>query len=727
MNSGEKPSTDSQAAEAAQPPRSVAPGAPHRLSRLLAPRSVALVGASARAGSVGNMMVRTLLSCGFPGQVHPVNPRYDEIESLPCRAALGELDAPPDLVVAGVGGERIEAVLDQAIAVGAGGLVVFDACHGAHPEGGNLVSRLRDKAREADLPVCGGNGMGFYNLPARCHASFYSSPHLKPGGITLIAHSGSVFTVLALNDSRYRFDLVVSSGQEIGAGIDEYVDYALERPGTRVIALFMEAARRPEAFAAALAKAAARGVPVVVCKVGRTDESARLARSHSGALAGSDAAYEALFERHGALRVDSVDQLMNAALLLSQGRPPGPGGLGLVTDSGGLRETLIDRAEGRGVGLAALSPATLARLQGILPEQLTPSNPLDCAGDLDEGFAKVFEDGLRVFAEAPEVGLLGYEFDGRDDYLYAPGLAELAHRLPGFTTKPCFVYSSFAGTNNRALAERLADAGVPLINGLDEMLSAAAAALAWRDARAQLAASDPPPPGPEPAVVEGWRKTLAARPGLSEADGLALLADFGVPVIPHRGAETWTDAQAAAEDLGFPVALKTAAEGLDHKSDAGGVRLDIADAEALEAAYRDLAERLGARVIVQPMAPKGVEIAFGCVCDPDFGPLVMVSAGGTLIELLSDRRFALAPFGPARARRLLDGLNCRRLLDGVRGQPPADLDALCRALAAFSVLSAELADVLQEVDVNPVIAGKAGLVAVDALVVAKGGADDTET
>ncbi len=694
--------------------------APHRLARMLAPRSIALVGASARPGSVGNLMVRTLLGGGFPGEVALVNPRYDEIESLPCRASLGELETPPDLVVAGVGGERVEAVLDEAVAVGAGGLVVFDACHGQHPAGGTLLARLRDKAQEADLPVCGGNAMGFYNLPARCHASFYASPHLKPGGITLIAHSGSVFTVLSLNDARYRFDLVVSSGQEIGAGIDEYLDYALERPGTRVVALFMEAARRPEAFAAALAKAAARGVPVVVCKVGRTEESARLARSHSGALAGSDAAYDALFERYGALRVETVDQLMNAALLLSQGRLPGPGGLGLVTDSGGLRETLIDRAERRGSGLAALSPATLARLEGVLPDQLTPSNPLDCAGDLDEGFAQVFEEGLRILAEAPEVGLLGYEFDGRDDFLYAPGLAELAHRLPDLSGKPCFVYSSFANTSNRMLAERLADAGVPLINGLDEMLSAAAAVLAWRDARAQLAAPDPPPCAPDKAVVGRWRARLTEQPSLSEAEGLALLADFGVPTVPHQTAADLAELRAAAGDLGFPAALKTASEGLDHKSDAGGVRLGIADAAELEAAYRDLSERLGPEVIVQPMAPRGVEIAFGCVVDPDFGPLVMVSAGGTLIELLSDRRFALAPFGPARSRRLLDGLNCRRLLDGVRGQPPADLDALAQALAAFSVLAGELADVLQEMDVNPVMAGEHGALAVDALVVAKG-------
>ena len=235
--------------------------AQHRLARLLAPHSIALVGASPRLGGVGRGMVETLVAGGFSGDLHLINPRYPQIDGRACLATLADLDEAPDLVIAGVGAANIEAVFDQAIEVGAGGLVVFDACHGENQKGIPLTVRLRDKAAEADLPVCGGNGMGFYNLSARCHASFYSLPQMRPGGITLIAHSGSVFTVLALNDQRYRFNLVVSPGQEIGAYLDEYVEYALAQsetaPGS--LRLFMEAARRPEAFATALAKAAAPG------------------------------------------------------------------------------------------------------------------------------------------------------------------------------------------------------------------------------------------------------------------------------------------------------------------------------------------------------------------------------------------------------------------------------------------------------------------------------------
>ena len=241
----------------------------HRLEPLLAPRSIAFVGASPRPGTVGNQMVRTIQSSGYSGDITLINPRYREIDGTPCIARLSDLESAPDLVVAAVSGARVEQVLDDAIALGARAMTIFDACHGVDDQGRSILTRVRDKARHAGLPICGGNAMGFYNITQRCHVSFYAADHLKPGGITLIAHSGSVFTVLALNDPRYRFDLAVSSGQEIGATLDEYMDFALDRDETRVIALFMEQARRPERFAAALEKAADRGVPVVVCKVGR--------------------------------------------------------------------------------------------------------------------------------------------------------------------------------------------------------------------------------------------------------------------------------------------------------------------------------------------------------------------------------------------------------------------------------------------------------------------------
>ena len=388
---------------------------------------------------------------------------------------------PPDLAILGVGAANIEASLVSAIDRGVGAAVIFDACYGSAASGAPLLARLRDIAREANFPVCGGAGMGFINVPDACVASFYPADHLKPGSISLIAHSGSVFTTLAMNDPRYCFDLLVSPGQEMGATMDEYIDFAIQRPSTKVVAVFMETAREPQRFMQCLMNARKAGVPVVVCKVGRSDESARMARTHTGALAGSSAAYEAALNECGAISVDTVDQLLNVALLCSTGRLPGKGGVGLITNSGGLRELAMDCAAEINAPLARFSPRTVAALKQALPPNLEPSNPLDCAGDLTDEFAKVFERGVAVFDGAEEVSMIGLEADLRDDYVYSMNCSRLARDLPQRTGKPCFFYSSFGRANNRDLGAELIECGVPCLNGLAEMLMAVKKLQEWSD------------------------------------------------------------------------------------------------------------------------------------------------------------------------------------------------------------------------------------------------------
>ncbi len=687
---------------------------PHRLAPLLTPRSIALVGASPRKGSVGNAAAIALQRSGFAGPISFVNDRYDVVEGRTCIDHIAEIGAAPDLAILNVGARRLEAALRDAIMAGARAAVIFDACEAEASGGGPLRTRLREMAREAGVPVCGGNGMGFFNITDQCHASFYSADHLVPGGISLIAHSGSVFTVLAPNDARYSFDMAVSSGQEIGATIDEYVDFCARRPATRVIALFMESARDPAGFEAALATARDHDTPVVVCKVGRSAESARLAVSHSGALAGSGAAYDAVMEKYGAISVATVDELMNAAMVFAQGRVPSEGEAGLVTDSGGLRELFIDRAQHRNVPIARLSDHTCTALKEVLPANLPPSNPLDCAGAISDDFAATFEAGLEVFASAPEIAMLGFEIDAQDDHVYSPGLAELAARLPQLTGKPCFVYSSFSQTNNRRFAAGLSDACVPVLNGLDATLSAIDALRRLRDARQVVDAPEPAKAGPE--TIFSWRERIASGVPFGEAEALRLLADFGVPATPCAECADLGEVLAAANGFGYPVVLKSAVPGLLHKSDVGGVVTGLAERSGLAAAYERMAGNLGPRALVQPMAASGVEMAFGYVRDPDFGPLVMVSAGGTLIETIDDRSCGLAPFGPTHARRLIERLAVHEILQGARGRTACDVDSLAQALSNFSVLCATLGDGIAEADVNPMICTSDALLAVDALI-----------
>lgn len=678
----------------------------HRLNAMFDARSVAVVGASARAGSFGARLAQAALSGGFGGEISLINPRGGEILGRAALPSIRDLDHAPDIAVLGVGGANLERALIEAIDKGAKSAVIFDVCHGETADGTPILTRLKSIAAEAGIPVCGGSGMGVINTHSGLVGSFYPADHMKPGGISLIAHSGSVFTVLGMNDPRFRFDLVASPGQEIGATVDEYIACAAQRETTRAIAVFMESARNPQGLIDSLKLARDLGKPVVICKVGRTEESARLARSHTGALAGSHAAYQAVFEECGAICVDSVDALMNTALLCSTGRMPGPGGAGLVTDSGGLREMQVDLAAELGAPLAVLSQQTRAALRDALPPELEPSNPLDCAADLTDEFPKVFDRGLGILADAPEVSMLGLEADMRDDYHYDAGLFAQAETLAARTDKPVFFYASFGQTHNREIGDHLADLGVPCLNGAETTLRAVRRFQDWADARRKMAEETPGIPV-APALPEVCDETAS----------LELLAHFGVPGALSRVCPDAAAVGQAGDALGYPVVLKTAAPGMDHKSDLGGVILNLEDEEALAAAYANLSARLGPRVTVQKQAAKGVELAFGCVLDPDFGPLVMVSPGGTLVELFDERQFARAPFGPQRAEELIRRLRIARLIDGVRGEAPRDMAAAARALSRFSQACAALRDQVDEIDVNPVVVTETGAIAVDALIV----------
>ena len=687
----------------------------HYLSPLLTPRSIALVGASARAESFGNGMIHSCTSAGFAGDIHLVNPRYEEIEGLACHPSLGDIPRPLDLAVLCVANERLEAVLGEAIAAGARAAAIFASCYMDEPGGGAaLTERLAAMAREAAMPICGGNSMGFYNADSRVHVGLGSRDRWPDGDITMISQSGSVSIAMRAIAGRVNWNLLVSSGQEFTATAADYLDYALEQPSTRAVGAFLEAVRDPEGFVAALEKAADKDIPIVIVKVGRTEVSARFAATHSGAIVGSDAAYDAVFERHGVLRVGDLDELIATLQLVSRPRRAGPGGLASIHDSGGERELLTDTADEVGVPLAQISAATEARIAERLEYGLEPGNPLDAWGT-GVDYEAIFHHCFKALVEDPDtaVGLWVADVDDRSGF--HDGYCDAALDIAAATAKPVAVASLTSNTENRALAERMSTTDVPLLKGGRPSLVAVRRLLDMRDFRARPAS--PPPAPPAAAIVKRWRTRLQSGAPLDEAEGLALLGDFGVATTAARTVETRDAALAAAAELGYPVALKTAMPDIQHKSDVGGVALGVADARALGAAYDDLAGRLGRRCLIAPMAPKGVELALGVIIDEQFGPLVMVGAGGALVEYLDDARCAVAPMGEADARRLLDRLRLRRLLDGARGGAPIDMDALANAVARLSVLATSLADCLAELDANPVIAGPKGCIAVDALVV----------
>jgi acyl-CoA synthetase (NDP forming) len=689
----------------------------HKLTPLLAPRSIAFVGASARKDTPGNGMMQTIRRGGFAGTVWAVNPNYREIEGYPCVPRLADLPEAPDLVVLSVKNERLEAALSEAVAVGARAATIFASGYLADDSDPPLSARLAALARKAGMPVCGGNCMGFYNDVDRIWVCGFPSPREpRPGAIAFIAHSGSVFGALAHNDPRLRFALAISPGQELTTGVADYLDYAVERPEVKVAGLFIETARDPASLVRALDKAARHDVPVVALKVGRTEAAAAAALTHTGAIAGSDAAWEALFDRYGVIRVETLDELAASLLLLSTGKRAAPGGLVSIHDSGGEREMIIDLAERVGVEFAALAAPTVARIAANLDPGLAAENPLDAWGT-GHDFVAQFEACFAALVNDENAALGLFCADIRDRYYLSDGFAAAARAVAARSAKPVAFATNYTQLRHDAIALALSEAGIPVLDGTHNALVAIRGALAHRDFRTRP--EDPPPFGPtgsEPERAQ-WRQRLVDGAPLGEAAALDLLGTWGIPVAAHRLVGNEAAAVAAAEAIGFPVVAKTATDGIHHKSEVDGVRLGLADAAALRTAYRDLAGRLGRSVTIAAMAPKGVELALGMVRDPQFGPVVMIGAGGVLVELLADRAAALAPFGVATARRLLDRLALRRLLDGYRGASAVDLDSLCATIARFSVLAADLADVVGEIDVNPLICGARTHLAVDVLIV----------
>jgi acetate---CoA ligase (ADP-forming) len=556
-------------------------------------------------------------------------------------------------------------------------------------------------------------------------------PDLPPGPVAVVTHSGSVFSALLHNDRDLRFNLVVSAGNELVTSAAAYLDHAVELPTTRVVALFLETVREPAAFRAALAKAAARSIPVVALKVGRAQAAQAMVAAHSGALAGEDGAYQALFDTYGVAQVATLDELADTCELLA-GRRAHRGALAAIGDSGGERAHLVDLAEQLRVPFAAISEATRQRLAAVLEPGLPPTNPLDAWGTGNDA-DQIFATCIKALLEDPSTAALALNLDLTTEPTPDTSYTGLAIAAAAATTKPVAVLSNLTSAADPTEAATLRAAGVPVLEGTATGLAALGHLFAFRDflvrAGGNLVRADgvdepaPPSPGPStlPRARDRWRARLS-EPGrpLDEAEGLALLGDWGVRAVAAEVASSLEEAVAAAGRVGWPVVLKTAAPGIIHKSDVGGVVLGLDGPERLAAAYADLAGRLGPRVLVAAVARPGVELALGVVHDAQFGPLVMVAAGGVLVEVLGDRRFALPPVDHRRALAMLDRLAVRRLLDGVRGTPPADLDAVADAVVNLSTLAVDLGPSLAALDVNPLIAGPDGCVAVDALVIARG-------
>ncbi|MGC4110937.1 MAG: acetate--CoA ligase family protein [Nocardioides sp.] len=672
-----------------------------RVRTMMSARTVAVVGAGDREGSFGWRLTTEALRSPGVERVHLVSPTRTSAFGRPCVPSLADVPEPVDLVLLGVPDKVVAPTLAVASGRGDAGAVVF----------GSVPGLKDDIVRAAgDMAVVGGGCMGFIDTTTGVRAIGYLERDPLPAGpIALITHSGSVFSALLRTRRALGYTVAVSSGQELVTTTPDYLEYALSLPETKVVGLVLETMRDAPRLAAALADAAERDIPVCALTVGTSVHGQALVDAHSGAIAGSDAGWEALFAAYGVHRCSDPDDLTDSLETFAIGRRHVPGtGRGVATahDSGAERVLVADVAERLGVGFADLSEPTVARLAEALDPGLIPMNPLDVWGRGSDT-VELFTECLSALADDPDTGVVALACDLVEEYDGDEGLVEVMEAMLTRTDKPVAVVSHVASALDQRSAARLRAQGIPVLEGTASGLRALGHLMAV-----------PPRPRPVASVDAGrqarWAERLRAGSALAAGEWSALLSDYGIPVVPGGSAASAEEALTVAERIGYPVVLKSDAPDVHHKTEADGVRLGLGDRDAVGAAYADLAGRLGPEVVVQHQA-SGVEVALGIVRDPLLGPLVMVAAGGVLVELVADRAVALPPLDHETASGLIGRLRVARLLAGFRGSAPADTAALADVVVALGQLAVELGDHLAGVDLNPVIVGPTSAYVVDAL------------
>ena len=669
---------------------------------MMGARSVAVVGASDRPDSFGWRMTTEVLRSTGPSTVHLVHPTRREVLGRPCVPSLADVPDPVDLVLLGIPDAALAPTLEIAAARGDAGAVVYGPAYGVKEE---VV------AAAGEMALVGGGCMGFVDTTTGVRAIGYlERDPLPQGSIALITHSGSVFSAMLRTHRRLEYSVVVSSGQELVCTTADHLAYALSLPETRVVGLVLETMRDAVLLQAGLAEAAARDIPVVALTVGSSVRGQALVDAHSGAIAGSDAGWEALFTAYGVHRCADLLELTDSLEVFAIARRPLPGGgrgLATVHDSGAERVLVADAAERLGVPFADLAPATVSRLGDLLDPGLEPTNPLDVWGtgaDTED----LFGDALAALADDPAVGAVALAVDLVEEYDGDESFPQALEGLLARTEKPIAVLANLPSAVDQPAAAALRGLGIPVLEGTVSGLRALGHLLA------------PAPRARAAAVVDEARRERWVRRGLGDWHGL--LADYGIGLAASTVVSSGDEAVAAAEKAGFPVVLKTAEEEIHHKTEADGVRLGLTDGDAVGAAYDDLARRLGPRVLVQAQV-SGVEVALGIVRDPLLGPLVVVAAGGVLVELVAERAVALPPVDRETAREMVGGLRVSRLLEGFRGSAAADVEALVDTVVALGQIAVELGDQLEAVDLNPVLVGPDSALVVDALLLPRVGTD----
>ena len=692
------------------------------LEPLFAPRSVAIVGASTDPLKIGGRPVSFLKASGYAGRILPINPRSKEIQGLPAFAAIGEVDGGVDLAICAVPGEQAMATLEACARKGVRAVIMFSAGFAEVSEEGRVAQeRMGAFAREAGVRLMGPNCMGAANLHSGMIASFHPAFAFelpKGGRIGLVSQSGA-FGGICMQMARERgigFSHMITTGNEADVQAADALAYLAGDAGTKVILLYLEGCRDGARMLEALEIARRNAKPIVAIKLGRTDAGAKAAQSHTAALAGSDAVFDAVFRQLGVYRASNIEEFFDVGCACAIGTYPPNNKVGIVTVSGGVGVLMADDAATRGLDVEELPLSTQKKFLELVPFAGV-RNPLDVTGQIINDRSLLEKAITLVLSEADYGSLAVFQgASAADPQIAENQLAALERVRAAFPDRLILVSGLLAPEFAKAVEAK----GMPAAREPTNNLRAIAALHGFATTFARPYA----PPRVAPA-----REKL---PGgsLNEIDAMAALERIGVPVNPSRLARTADEAVAAAQAVGFPVVLKVVSGDILHKTDVGGVKLRLGDAVAVKSAFEEIMRvvpghmpkaRLDGCLVALMVAGGGVETILGVTNDPVFGPVVMFGLGGVLVEALGDVSFRVAPFDEAEAHRMIREIRTFKVLEGLRGAPASDIDAIAKALSGLSLFAAAYRDQIVSIEVNPFLvrAKGHGALALDAVVVTK--------
>lgn len=681
--------------------------AAHRLEPLLNPASIAIVGASNNAARIGGMPIAHLTKFGYAGQIYPVNPKYEEVFGLRCWSDIESLPAAPDLVVLAIGAADVLPMLRRCAARGVRAVIVYAAGFAEEgAKGAAMQAELQAYVATTDMVVAGPNAMGFANLNTQAHTNFASVFNTAPmqagkGSVSLLTQSGNVCAAVYAIARRLGVDFshFINTGNEACVDFAQYLEYLAQDDATEVAIGYIEELRDGERFMAAAAEFARRDKLLILYKAGETDKGSEAVRSHTSALAGDRAIYQAAFRQLNAIQSHDFVQMAQLAHLAGYRRQSAGKRVAIITISGALGAILADKFIGAGLEVPTLPQALQDTLRAGIPDYGMVSNPVDVTGNVvnDPGFVRT---AMQALAQSDAVDSV---------VIYAPGymLDRMADDLCAVSAAHGKLFVAI-DTGAATTREQLRAGGVPVFEDIGVAVSALSPFLLWQERRRanrwlQVRQQAAPARAALPAVLDEYRTKQ-------------LLAQHGVPMAPERVAATADEAASAADAIGYPVVLKVLSPDIAHKTEAGGVRLRLQDAAQVRHAFDEIiasARRYDpqARIegaLVCPMESGVAELIVGATRDAVFGMTLTVGLGGVLTELYQDVSHRLLPVDEQIAREMLGELKAFPLLTGYRGRPEGDVDAACAAIAAFSRAVLALGEQVQEVEVNPLLVKPAG-------------------